>query len=78
MKELQEEFDWEMEGITHERGREFLQEAGVMLLPKWDISSTIIFDSFMSENKTLQLTNEASDKIYVGSGYNPNNATLQI
>lgn len=30
------------------------------------------------KNKALQLTIEASDKVYTRSGYNPDNATLQM
>lgn len=50
-----------------------------MLLLGWDINLAIVFDSFLKrENKALQLIGEASDKIYTGSGYNPDNTTLQI
>lgn len=79
MKELKKEIDKEMESIIPERGRELLQEVGVLLLPRWDISSTIVFDSFRKRgDKTINLTNEASDKMYSRSGYNPYEATLLI
>lgn len=77
LKELQHEVEREMRNM--ERGRALLQEARVMILPSWDISSAIVFEIFLKrKNKTLQIMNEASDRVYIGSGYNPDNTTLQI
>lgn len=79
LEELRKEVDQELESITPERGRELLQEVRVFLLPRWDISSTIVFDNFKKRgDKTLHLTEEASDKMYSSSGYNPDERTLLI
>lgn len=79
LKELQHEIDREMKHMTTERGRELLKEVGVMLLSGWDISSTIVFDSFLKiKNETLHLINEVGVKIYTTPGFNPNNTTIQI
>lgn len=68
-----------MESITPERGRELLQEVGIFLFHKWDISSAIVFDSSRKRgDKKMNLTDEESDKIYSRSRYNPNEATLLI
>lgn len=55
--------------MTPERGRSLLKEARGMILPRWDISSAIVFENFLKrKNKDLQLIDEASDKVYTGSG----------
>lgn len=54
-----------MQSITLERGRELLQDAGVLILPGWDMSSTIVFDNFKKRgDTTMNLSEEASDKKY--------------
>lgn len=71
LEELRKEVDQELEVITPVRGRELLQEVGFFILLGWDISYSIVFDSFKRRgDKTWNLTEEASDKMYFGLGYN--------
>jgi len=45
-KELQTDTDKDMETITFQRGRELLEEVGVMLVSGWDMTYAIVFDDF--------------------------------
>lgn len=65
--------------MTPERGRELLQEASVVIFPRWDISSTIVFDNFVTnKDKRMKLSPKVVDIIYIRSGFNPDNTTLLI
>lgn len=51
MAYLKEDIKKEVENMTPARGRQLLNEAGIMVLPGWDLSVSYIFDSIIKSGK---------------------------
>lgn len=77
MQELQKSIDSQMSKMTLERGRELLQEDGVMIFLGWDISFVIIFYSFVrGQDTNMKMNAKCVDRIYTGSGLNPDDKSF--
>lgn len=54
-------------------GRQLLSEAGIIIFPGWDMSTSFIFDSMLhSENKDFKLDIQGVNDVYVGSRFDQN------
>ena len=51
MSNIKEDIKREAEHMTLERGRQLLNEVGVMALPSWELSASYIFDSLIKSGK---------------------------
>lgn len=65
--EIKQEMLREFEAITPEQGRKLIADAGVLILPEWDIADALIFDVVRKETKPLE-----------GITFNNGHATLVI
>lgn len=72
LDELQQDVDNESATMTPIKGRQLLQDVGVLIVGRWDMSFVILFDSF-AKNHDIQ--NKMSlldvDNVYFVSGFNP-------
>lgn len=59
LSNLKLDISQEIDVMTQNRGRKLVQEARVMVFPRWDLSVALVFDSFVhSEEKEHKLTVE--------------------
>ena len=51
-KVVKEELIRSFDAITLEAGRELLKDAGILILPEWDIANAMVFDAMRRESQT--------------------------
>lgn len=56
--ELRKEMTDRFEGITPEQGRELVKNAGVLVLPEWDIANAIVLDVVTKQTTPVYKTKE--------------------
>lgn len=76
---LQEEVHLAMREMTPENGRQLLKDVGVLIYSGWDMRSALLFDSFhRKHDPTRQIMPDEVDKIFMGSGYDPDQKALML
>lgn len=64
--------------MTPKEGRNVVRESGILLLPEWDLASTIAFDTIRRKNSQVYATNEEDVCALQGSTFNTQWDTLAI
>lgn len=68
-----------MSQMTPERERKLLEDAGVLIFPKWDLNSALLFDSFLCDiDAKLKLSPNGVTQVYMGSMYNLDEHSMLI
>lgn len=65
--------------MTLETGRKLLEDAGVLILPRWDMNSALVFDIFLHNiDAKHKLSPDCVTQLYMGSLYNSNKHSMLI
>lgn len=68
-----------MKNMIPKKGRKLLEESGVMIFLGLDLSSSLVFDSFLHNNDAKQkLSLEGVAQVYTGLRYNLDESSLMI
>lgn len=77
LEKIQSEVADEMNTMTFAKGRQLLQDAGVIIVPGWHMRFFILFDSFIKDYDTKRrILPKDIDRIYSGFGFGPDKKAL--
>ena len=65
--------------MTRKRGRKFLNEVGIMVLPGWDLSASYIFDNVIKyRKKDMKLDVQGVKDVIIGSIFVENERSILL